>query len=145
MGIGVLGGIVGGSVALAKNLKARKDGEDISNSDIAKDTAKEAAGAGAATVFSAYVVGIVGGGQRQSVGVTADAVLFGLFHPSSVGSGYGHHAEGAPRAAFDNCRLLRQQLEGAAAYGAKLGDADFQRRAQFDAARLEPLPESAWV
>ena len=78
-GIGVLGGIVGGSAALAKNLKAKKDGEDISNSDIAKDTAKEAAGTGAATAFSVYVVGIVGGGLVISLGTAFAAAVAGKY------------------------------------------------------------------
>ncbi len=78
-GVGVLGGIVGGSAALAKNLKAKKDGEDISNSDIAKDTVKEAAGAGAATAFSAYVVGIVGGGLAISLGTAFAAAVAGKY------------------------------------------------------------------
>ena len=70
-------------------------------------------------------VDIGSGGHRQGVGVTANAVLFGLFHLRSVGIGNSHQADGAPRAAFDNFRLLRQQLEGAAAYGAEAGDAYF--------------------
>ena len=78
-GIGLLGGIVGGSAAVAKNLKARKDGEDISNSEIAKEAAKEAAGAGAATVFSAYVVGIVGGGLVISLGTAFAAAVAGKY------------------------------------------------------------------
>ncbi len=78
-GVGVLGGIIGGAAALAKNLKARKDGEDISNSDIAKDTAKEAAGTGAATAFSVYVVGIVGGGLVISLGTAFAAAVAGKY------------------------------------------------------------------
>ncbi len=78
-GIGLLGGIVGGSATLAKNLKARKDGEDISNSDIAKDTAKEAAGTGVATAFSAYVAGIVGGGLVISLGAAFAAAVAGKY------------------------------------------------------------------
>jgi len=53
-GVGILGGIVGGSATLARNLKARKGGEEISNSDMAKDTAKEAAGSGVATALGIY-------------------------------------------------------------------------------------------
>ncbi len=78
-GIGLLGGIVGGSAAVARNLKARKDGEDISNSDIAKDKVKEAAGAGAATAFSAYVAGIVGGGLVISLGTAFAAAVAGKY------------------------------------------------------------------
>ena len=78
-GLGVLGGIVGGSAAVAKSLQARKDGEDISNSAIAKDAAKEAAGTGAATAFSAYVAGIVGGGLVLSLGTAFAAAVAGKY------------------------------------------------------------------
>ena len=78
-GGGVLGGIVGGSAAVAKNLKARKDGAHISNAEIAQDAAKEAAGAGAATAFSVYVVGIVGGGLVISLGTAFAAAVAGKY------------------------------------------------------------------
>jgi hypothetical protein len=79
-GVGVLGSIVGGSATLAKNIKARKNGEsDMSNSEIAVDTAKEAAGAGVATAFSAVVVGAVGGGLVVSLGTAFGAAVVGKY------------------------------------------------------------------
>lgn len=79
-GVGVLGSIVGGSATLAKHLKARKNGEsDISNSEIASDTVKEAAGAGVATAFSAVAVGVVGGGLAVSLGTAFVAAVAGKY------------------------------------------------------------------
>jgi hypothetical protein len=78
-GVGILGGIAGGSAALAKGLKARKNGENISNSDMAKDTAKEAAGAGAATALGIYAAGIVGGGLVLSLGTAFAAAVVGKY------------------------------------------------------------------
>lgn len=79
-GVGVLGGIVGGSATLAKHIRARKNGEtEMTDSDIAKDTLKETAGAGVATAFSAVVVGIVGGGLVVSLGTAFAAAVAGKY------------------------------------------------------------------
>ena len=78
-GVGVLGGIIGGSATLAKNLREKKDGSDISDIAIVQDTAKEAAGAGVATAFSAYVVGIIGGGLVISLGTAFAAAAAGKY------------------------------------------------------------------
>ncbi|MBF0219208.1 MAG: magnetosome protein MamC [Gammaproteobacteria bacterium] len=66
-GIGVLGAIIGGSAAAAKNYRDHSDGL-ISTSDAVYDTSKEAAGAGVATVISAAAVGVIGGGLAISIG-----------------------------------------------------------------------------
>jgi hypothetical protein len=76
-GVGFLGGIVGGSATLAKNIKERRDGSSISNRDIAIDTSKEAVGAGVATAFSAFTAGVVGGGLVVSVGTAFAAATAG--------------------------------------------------------------------
>ncbi len=79
-GVGVLGSIVGGSATLAKHLKARKRGEsEASNQEIAADTLKEAAGAGAATAISAVAVGVVGGGLVVSLGTAFAAAVAGKY------------------------------------------------------------------
>ncbi len=78
-GIGVLSGIIGGSATLAKNLKARKDGEDISTFEIVEDTVNKTAWAGVATMFSAYVVGFVGGGVAISLGTAFAATVAGMY------------------------------------------------------------------
>ncbi len=78
-GIGVLSGIIGGSATLAKNLKARKDGEDISTFEIVEDTVNKTAWAGVATMFSAYVVGLVGGGLAISLGTAFAAAVAGKY------------------------------------------------------------------
>ncbi len=74
-GVGVLGAIVGGSGAAAKNYKDHKDGL-ISTQEAVYDTTKQAAGAGVATAVSALAVGAVGGGLALSLG-TAFAVAAG--------------------------------------------------------------------
>ncbi|MBF0252105.1 MAG: magnetosome protein MamC [Alphaproteobacteria bacterium] len=76
-GVGILGGIVGGSATLAKNLR-NNDGS-MSTQDIAIDTAKETAGAGLATAFSAWTVGIVGGGLTVSLGTAFVAAVAGKY------------------------------------------------------------------
>ncbi|MBF0383213.1 MAG: magnetosome protein MamC [Magnetococcales bacterium] len=78
-GVGVLGGIVGGSAALAKNIKKRKEGVEISNQEIAIDTGKETVGAGVATAFSAFTAGVVGGGLAVSLGTAFVAAAAGKF------------------------------------------------------------------
>nr|CRH04702.1 Magnetosome protein MamC [Candidatus Magnetococcus massalia] len=78
-GVGVLGGVVGGSAALAKNLKAKQDGADISTEEIVIDTSKEALGAGVATTISAYTVGVVGGGLVLSLGTAFAAAVAGKY------------------------------------------------------------------
>ena len=77
-GVGVLGSIVGGSAALAQVLKDKKNGKATS-SQVAVNTAKEAAGAGVATAFSAFVVGIVGGGLVVSLGTAVAAAVVGKY------------------------------------------------------------------
>lgn len=74
-GIGILGAIVGGSAAAAKNFKDNKDGI-ISTKEALIDTSKEAAGAGVATAVSAVAVGVIGGGLILSIG-TAVVVAAG--------------------------------------------------------------------
>ena len=58
-GVGVLGAVVGGSAAAAKNYKDHKSGV-IDRKDALVDTGKEAAGAGVATAASAVAAGVVG-------------------------------------------------------------------------------------
>ncbi|MBF0193739.1 MAG: magnetosome protein MamC [Magnetococcales bacterium] len=78
-GVGVLGGIVGGSAALAKNIKKKRAGEEISNKDMAIDTGKETVGAGVATAFSAFSAGVVGGGLAVSLGTAFVAAVAGKY------------------------------------------------------------------
>lgn len=66
-GVGVLGAVVGGSAAAAKNYKDHKRGV-IDKREALVDTGKEAAGAGVATAFSAVVAGVVGTGLVLSLG-----------------------------------------------------------------------------
>ncbi|SCA56149.1 conserved exported hypothetical protein [Candidatus Terasakiella magnetica] len=77
-GVGALGAIVGGSGALAQNLKKHKDGEMETN-EVVVETAKEAAGAGVATAVSAFTVGLVGGGLVVSVGTAFAAAVAGKY------------------------------------------------------------------
>jgi hypothetical protein len=77
-GVGVLGGVVGGSAALAKNIKKKREGT-ISNREIAIDTGKEAVGAGVATAFSAFSAGVVGGGLAISLGTAFVTAAAGKF------------------------------------------------------------------
>ncbi|MBL6992126.1 MAG: magnetosome protein MamC [Bacteriovoracaceae bacterium] len=70
-GVGVLGGVVGGSAAVAKNTKLHQKGE-IKTEEAIRDSAEEALGAGVATAFSAVTAGAVGGGLMVSL-VTAFA------------------------------------------------------------------------
>jgi len=71
-GIGVIGAIVGGSAAAAKNYKDNQDGL-VSTKDAVIDTSKEAAGAGVATAVSAIAAGAVGGGLLLSIGTAVIA------------------------------------------------------------------------
>ncbi len=66
-GIGVLGGIVGGAAALAKNARLLKDNR-ITRTEAAIDTGKETVGAGLATALSAVAATAVGGGLVVSLG-----------------------------------------------------------------------------
>ncbi|MEG3620032.1 magnetosome protein MamC [Magnetovibrio sp. PR-2] len=77
-GIGVFGAVVGGSAALAKNLRARET-NDMSNEEIVVDTAKEAAGAGVATALSAAAVGVVGGGLVVSLATAFTVAAAGKY------------------------------------------------------------------
>ncbi|MBF0588334.1 MAG: magnetosome protein MamC [Magnetococcales bacterium] len=77
-GVGVLGGIVGGSAALAKNIKAKRNG-DITTKEAAIDTGEEAVGAGLATALSAYAAGLVGGGLVVSLGTAFTAAAVGKY------------------------------------------------------------------
>lgn len=74
-GVGLLGAIVGGSAALAKNYKDYKKGS-VDAKAASVDVGKETAGAGVATAVSAAAVGAVGGGLAVSL-VTALAVATG--------------------------------------------------------------------
>lgn len=77
-GVGVLGGVVGGSAALAKNIKKKNAGE-ITNREMAIDTGKETVGAGVATAFSAFSAGLVGGGLAISLGTAFIAAAAGKY------------------------------------------------------------------
>ncbi len=66
-GVGVLGGIVGGAAALAKNARLLHENR-ITKTEAAIDTGKETVGAGLATAFSAVAAGAVGGGLAVSLG-----------------------------------------------------------------------------
>jgi len=65
-GIGVVGAIVGGSAAAAKNYKDYQNG-NVTISEAARDVSKEAAGAGVAAAISAAAAGVVGGGLAISL------------------------------------------------------------------------------
>jgi hypothetical protein len=77
-GIGVLGAIVGGAAALAKNAHLLKSGK-VTRQEAVIDTGKETVGAGLATAFSAAVAGAVGGGLAVSLGVAVAAGLAGKY------------------------------------------------------------------
>jgi hypothetical protein len=77
-GIGVLGSVVGGAAALAKNVRMVESGQ-MTQRDAAVDTAKETVGAGLATAFSAAVAGAVGGGLIVSLGVAVAAGVAGKY------------------------------------------------------------------
>ncbi|ABK44766.1 hypothetical protein Mmc1_2265 [Magnetococcus marinus MC-1] len=77
-GVGVLGGVIGGSAALAKNLKAKQRGE-ITTEEAVIDTGKEALGAGLATTVSAYAAGVVGGGLVVSLGTAFAVAVAGKY------------------------------------------------------------------
>ncbi|CAA7622599.1 magnetosome protein MamC [Magnetospirillum sp. SS-4] len=66
-GIGVLGALVGGAAALAKNARLLKE-KRITNTEAAIDTGKETIGAGLATALSAVAATAVGGGLAVSLG-----------------------------------------------------------------------------
>ncbi|HIJ38753.1 MAG TPA: magnetosome protein MamC [Rhodospirillaceae bacterium] len=66
-GIGVLGGIVGGAAALAKNARLLQE-KRVTATEAAVETGKETVGAGLATAFSAVAAGAVGGGLVISLG-----------------------------------------------------------------------------
>ncbi len=74
----MLGSIVGGAGALAEGLKAKERGE-VDSRQVVASTAKEAAGAGAATAFSAFAVGIVGGGLVVSLATAFTAAVAGKY------------------------------------------------------------------
>ncbi len=74
-GVGLLGAVVGGSAAAAKNYKSLREGS-ISYNDALYDTGKEGLGAGVATAISAVAAGAVGGGFAVSLG-TAFLAAFG--------------------------------------------------------------------
>ncbi len=77
-GIGVLGGIVGGAAALAKNFHLLQAGK-VTRKNAAIDTGKETVGAGLATAFSAAAAGAVGGGLVVSLGVAIAAGIAGKY------------------------------------------------------------------
>ncbi|MEO5367137.1 MAG: magnetosome protein MamC [Magnetococcus sp. WYHC-3] len=77
-GVGVLGAIVGGAAAAAKNVRLYQAGQ-VSSREAAIDTGKEAAGAGLATAFSAFAAGVVGGGLAVSLGTAFAAGVVGKY------------------------------------------------------------------
>lgn len=77
-GVGIIGAVVGGAAAMAKNAHLLKDGK-ITGREAAIDTGKETVGAGLATAFSAVVVGAVGGGLVLSLGVAVAAGIAGKY------------------------------------------------------------------
>jgi hypothetical protein len=77
-GVGVLGAIVGGAAAVAKNAQLLKAGK-VSQREAAIDTGKETVGAGLATAFSAAAAGAVGGGLVVSLGVAVAAGIAGKY------------------------------------------------------------------
>lgn len=66
-GVGVLGAIIGGAAAAAKNYRDVTEGQ-VSARDAVYDTTKEAAGAGVATLFSAIAAGTVGSSLILTIG-----------------------------------------------------------------------------
>ncbi|MBT3196220.1 MAG: magnetosome protein MamC [Gammaproteobacteria bacterium] len=66
-GIGVLGGIIGVSSSVARNMKGHREGL-VDTKEVVYDAGKEGVGAGAATVLGAMAVGAVGGGLALSLG-----------------------------------------------------------------------------
>ncbi|MBF0336057.1 MAG: magnetosome protein MamC [Alphaproteobacteria bacterium] len=77
-GVGVLGAVVGGAAALAKNAHLVREGR-MDARGAAIDTAKETAGAGLATALSAVAAGAVGGGLVVSLGVAVVAGVAGKY------------------------------------------------------------------
>ncbi|HIJ92944.1 MAG TPA: magnetosome protein MamC [Rhodospirillales bacterium] len=77
-GIGVLGSIVGGAGVLVQGLKAKERGE-VDPRQVAASTVKEATGAGAATAFSAFAMGVVGGGLVVSLATAFTAAVAGKY------------------------------------------------------------------
>jgi len=77
-GVGVLGSIVGGSAAAAKNIKDHRKG-NVSTNEALYDTGKEGMGAGVATAISALSVGVVGGGLAVSLGTAFVAAVGAKF------------------------------------------------------------------
>lgn len=73
--LGILGAVVGGSIATAKNYKAVQDGS-IDYTDAAVDVGKETLGAGVATTMGVVATGVLGGGFVVSL-VTVMAVASG--------------------------------------------------------------------
>ena len=71
-GVGVLGAIIGGAAAAAKNIQLLRGGK-TSQWHAIVDTGRETAGAGVATAFSAAAVDTVGAGLMMSVGVAVVA------------------------------------------------------------------------
>ena len=71
-GIGVLGGIVGISVSIAKNIRGYQEGE-VSTKNMIYDAGKEGVGSGVATVAGALAVGAIGGGLALSLGTAIAA------------------------------------------------------------------------
>ncbi|OSM08655.1 magnetosome protein MamC [Magnetofaba australis] len=77
-GTGVLGAVVGGSAAIAKNIHLYNKGL-VSPEEAAIDSGKEAAGAGVATAVSAVAAGAVGGGLVVSLGTALVAAVAGKY------------------------------------------------------------------
>ncbi|MBT3234657.1 MAG: magnetosome protein MamC [Bdellovibrionales bacterium] len=77
-GIGVLGGVVGGSAKLA-DVAAAKKKKEIPLPEASYAVSKEAAGAGVATAFSAFSAGVVGGGLAVSLITAFGAATVGKY------------------------------------------------------------------
>ncbi|MBL6992166.1 MAG: magnetosome protein MamC [Bacteriovoracaceae bacterium] len=77
-GFGVLGGVVGGSIAAAKNIKLHVNGK-VEAQDALTDTAQEMVGSGVATAVGALAVGAVGGGMIASLGTAFVVAVGGKF------------------------------------------------------------------
>jgi hypothetical protein len=77
-GIGVLGGVVGGSAKLA-DVAATKRSRPVPAKEASYAVSKEAAGAGVATAFSAFSAGVVGGGLAVSLVTAFGAATVGKY------------------------------------------------------------------
>lgn len=77
-GIGVLGGILGVSSSIAKNIKPYREGS-VDAQEVIYDAGKEGVGTGVATVLGVMAVGAVGGGFALSLGTAVVAASASKF------------------------------------------------------------------